>query len=248
MSLPLSANIRLESIDVPPDDDDPNFGPTEQASSSSSINNSEGTSGCRGLKRKLSPKANLDENEKYEPTTLRYFTHPSIDNLKSFFEFHPHQPRADVPFNTERAYFRPDAHDQKVQRQWLTYASEERAVRCSICIAFGKSSDPMFSCNVDDKKHFYTRIKEHEQCKTHSVNVEAYMVYKSESMIGNVRNDTLVSQRLVEVNYRRNVMTRVIETVKLIGKSGLAIRGKRNEAVYKLFDDSVNHGNFLEII
>ena len=106
----------------------------------------------------------------------------------------------------------------------------------------------MFSCDVDDKKHFYTRIKEHEQCKTHSANVEAFMVYKSECMIANVRNDTLVSQRLVEVNHRRDVLTRVIETIKLIGKSGLAIRVKRNEVVYKLFDDSINHGNFLQII
>ena len=31
-------------------------------------------------------------------------------------------------------------------------------------------------------------------------------------------------------------------------KSGLAIGGKRNEAVCNLFDDSINHGIFLEII
>ena len=67
-------------------------------------------------------------------------------------------------------------------------------------------------------------------------------------MIANVRNNTLVSQCLVEVNPRRNMLTWVIETIKLIGKSGLAIRGKRNEAVYKLFDDSINRGKFLEII
>ena len=69
-------------------------------------------------------------------------------------------------------------------------------------------------------------------------------------MIVNVGNNTLLSQRLVEVNYCRNVLTRVIETVKLLKqlKSGLAIRGKRNEAVCNLFDDSINHGNFLEII
>jgi hypothetical protein len=243
--LTFPANIQLQLIDDLQDDGDVNFGPLEETSPSSSINNNDEISRFRGLKRKLSPEANLDENES---TSLRYFTRPSIDNLKSFFEFHPHQPCADVPFNTQRAYFRLDANGQKVQRQWLTYASKERTVRCSICIAFGKSSDSVFYCDVDDKKHFYTRIKEHEECKTHSVNVEAYMVYKSECMIRNVRNDTLVSQRLVEINYRRNVLTRVIETVKLIGKSGLAIRGKRNEAVYKLFDDSRNHGNFLEII
>ncbi len=71
---------------------------------------------------KLSPEANLNENES---TSLRYFTRPSIDNLKSFFEFPPHQPHADVPFNTQRAYFRLDANGQKVQQQWLTYALEE---------------------------------------------------------------------------------------------------------------------------
>ena len=79
------------------------------------------------------------ENEKTEPTRSRYFIRPSIDNLKSFFDFHLHQLRTDVPFNKERAYFRVDANDEKVHRQWLTYASEERTVHCSICIA--KSSD-----------------------------------------------------------------------------------------------------------
>ena len=122
---------------------------------SSLITSSAGTLGCTGLKRKLSPEAVLNaQNEKSEfISSPRYFTRPSVDNLKSFFEFHPHQPRANVPFNTERAYFRIDANDEKVHRQWLTYESEQRTMCCSICIAFGKSSDSIFSCHVDDKKH-----------------------------------------------------------------------------------------------
>ena len=89
--------------------------------------NSAGTSGFRGLKRKLSHGAHTHaENKRTEQTSSQYFTRPSIDNLKSFFDFHPHQPRADTPFNTERAYFRVDTNGEKVHRQWLTYASEKR--------------------------------------------------------------------------------------------------------------------------
>ena len=109
-----------------------------QTSLSSLINNSAGISGCTRLKRKLSPEVVVDaQNEKSEfISSSRYFTSPSVDNLKSFFEFHPHQPCTNVPFNTERAYFRIDADGEKVHRQWLTYESEEWTMRSSICIAF----------------------------------------------------------------------------------------------------------------
>ena len=57
-----------------------------------------------------------------------------------------------------------------------------------------------------------------------------------------------VSKRLSDINFRRSVLNRVIGVLKLIGKQSLAFRGKRNEDLYNIFDDSLNHGNFLEII
>ena len=115
MSLPFPGDIQVQLID----DDDPNttFGPLEQTSLST--NNSAGTSGFRGLKRRLSHGAHTDaENERTEPTSSQYFTRPSIDSLKSFFDFHPHQPRADTAFNTELAYFRVDPNGEKVHHQF----------------------------------------------------------------------------------------------------------------------------------
>ena len=161
----LPVNIQFQPIHVPHDDYDRNLGPLGETSLSSLITSSAGTSGCTGLKRKLSPEAIVNaQNEKSEfISSPRYFTRPSVDNLKSFFEFHPHQPRANVPFNTERAYFRIDANGEKVHRQWLTYESEQRTMRCSICIAFGKSSDSIFSCDVDDKK---TLLYEDQRTRT----------------------------------------------------------------------------------
>lgn len=41
-------------------------------------------------------------------------------------------------------------------------------------------------------------------------------------------------------------MTIVIDVLKLIGRQGLAFCAK--EAAYSLKDDTINHGNFLEII
>lgn len=44
-------------------------------------------------------------------------------------------------------------------------------------------------------------------------------------------------------------MFRIIETIKLIGKRGLSYRGSGNsEAAYNLFDETIDHGNFLELL
>jgi len=46
----------------------------------------------------------------------------------------------------------------------------------------------------------------------------------------------------------RQVLERVIDIVKLIGKRGLSYRGSIHEATYTLDDPSLDHGNFLEIL
>ena len=45
--------------------------------------------------------------------------------------------------------------------------AENQTTHCSICLAFGNNADPVFSCNIKDKKH--------EQLKSHSHCPEAYM-------------------------------------------------------------------------
>jgi len=51
-----------------------------------------------------------------------------------------------------------------------------------------------------------------------------------------------------EVENRRQVLLRIIDIIKLIGKRGLSYRPKNNEAAYKLINQSLDHGNFLEMI
>ena len=160
---------------------------------------------------------------------------------------HPIQPYARVNFNPHHLYFRYD-EGGKIERRWVTYSEEEEKIYCSICLAFGKETNQTFSFDVNDKKHLYTRVSEHEALKAHSDNTKSYLLFNSKSMVENVINETVVSKRLSDINFRRSVLNRVIDVIKLIGRQGLAFRGKRNEALHNIFDDSLNHGNFLEII
>ncbi|KAK9535823.1 hypothetical protein VZT92_008178 [Zoarces viviparus] len=51
-----------------------------------------------------------------------------------------------------------------------------------------------------------------------------------------------------QVRRRRQVLERIIDVMKLIGKRGLSYRSKQGEAAYTLDDDTIDHGNFLEMI
>lgn len=43
-------------------------------------------------------------------------------------------------------------------------------------------------------------------------------------------------------------MERVVEVVKVVGKRDLSYRQEENEAAYTLDNDSIDHGNFLELV
>lgn len=50
-----------------------------------------------------------------------------------------------------------------------------------------------------------------------------------------------------KVTKNRNILQRVIDVVKLIGKRSLRYRGHRNEGTDSLNDSTLNHSNFLDI-
>ncbi|CAI6368942.1 unnamed protein product [Macrosiphum euphorbiae] len=87
-----------------------------------------------------------------------------------------------------------------------------------------------FTTGLNDWRHVHQRIKEHE------------------NNIGNLLFDNQNRLQREEVKKCRQVLDQIINVIKLIGKCGLSIRGKRNEAAYLLNNESVDHGNFLELI
>lgn len=105
-----------------------------------------------------------------------------------------------------------------------------------------------FTSGMCDWKHIYQRISEHENSKVHNQCCEAYFMNIQKRDVGNLLLENQMCQRREEVKKNRQVLERIIEVCKVIGKRGLSVRGKRNEAAYNLKDPTLDHGTFLEMI
>jgi hypothetical protein len=104
---------------------------------------------------------------------LNLFTRPSTANFAKYWLFHPNQPKIGVPFAYKKTYFRIDGGNRK----WVSYRSIDKSLFCCICLCYGDGSGP-FSKGFIDWKHVYTRINEHENSKTHRLNVDAHVMKK----------------------------------------------------------------------
>jgi len=171
------------------------------------------------------------------------FTRPSTANFTKYWLFHPNQPKIGVPFAYKKTYFRIDGGNRK----WVSYRSIDKSLFCCICLCYGDGSGP-FSKGFIDWKHVYTRINEHENSKTHRLNVDAHVMKKQFSSVDSLLTYGHSSIRKKDIDNRRQVLFRIIDIIKLIGKRGLSYRGKTNEAIYTLDNPSLDHGNFLEMI
>ncbi|XP_050065551.1 zinc finger MYM-type protein 1-like [Aphis gossypii] len=160
--------------------------------------------------------------------------------------YHPNQPDRDIPFTSNRAFYRYDGS----KRIWLTYSSKHSALFCSICLAFGTLCDKnTFTVGVNDWRHIYQRIEEHEKSKTHGNSVDAYFLKNSSSSVDQLLIYDHCNLRKKQVDEKRQVLTRIIDIIKMIGKRGLSYRRtSSNEAAYTLNDHTIDHGTFLETV
>lgn len=94
----------------------------------------------------------------------------------------------------------------------------------------------------------HQRIKKHEGSKMHAHCTEAYFLYLHEKDINTILFPKQTIIRKDQIKKKRQILERVIDIVKLIGKRGLSFRGTKCEAAYTLDDPKLDHGNFLELI
>lgn len=80
------------------------------------------------------------------------------------------------------------------------------------------------------------------------MSVDAHIMKKKYGSIDSLITYGHSSKMKKEVENRRQVLLRIIDIIKLIGKQGLSYRAKNNEAAYTLINPSLDHGNFLEMI
>lgn len=170
------------------------------------------------------------------------FIKPRSINVTSFWLFHPHQPKTNIPFRPSKLYNRKDGS----HRKWISYCVKKKALFCNICLCYGDGFGS-FSKGFSVWRHVYERVSDHEETITHKLNVDAHLMKKQFSSVDSLLTHGLGSIRKIQVENNRNVLLRLIDVLKLIGKRGLSYRGKTNKAAYSLDDSSLDHGNFLEI-
>nr|XP_047127725.1 uncharacterized protein LOC124808594 [Hydra vulgaris] len=130
-------------------------------------------------------------------------------------------------------------------RQWLSFCEDNNKLYCSICLAYGGSNENIFTKGFSNWDYVHQYIERHETSKFHDENVMNHFMRSKNTL--NITTQ-FRSLRKENIMFNRNVLTRVINVIKLIGKRGLSYRGKRNESLYTFDDDNVDHGTFIEII
>ena len=120
---------------------------------------------------------------------------------------------------------------------------------CTVCIAYtNEINTNAFTKGMGDWRHLYQRIDEHECSKKHDECARAHLISKQGTDVHSMLFKGHKTIRETQVRNKRDVLARVIDIVKLIGKRGLSYRGKSNEAACTLDGQSVDHGTFLEML
>lgn len=179
----------------------------------------------------------------------KYFKKPSQtdSDIMSFFQYHPVQRDKSskrLPFSEN--IFSVDIDGEIFKRNWLTYNTSNRKLFCTICLVFTDGSS-VFCQGFDRYRHLTQTVEEHEVSVAHRDSVKAKIAYDNGSTIDKLVYEKQLEKREKDVLDRRQVVSAVINVIKLIGKQGLAYRASE-ESACSLDDPSLNHGNFLEII
>lgn len=64
------------------------------------------------------------------------FIKPRSINVTSFWSFHPHQPKTNIPFRPSKLYNRKNGG----HRKWISYCVKKKALFCNICLCYGDGS------------------------------------------------------------------------------------------------------------
>lgn len=177
-----------------------------------------------------------------------FFTRPSNRELDLFLKGHPRQPLISS-CNNDLIYNKKTGG----KRNWLSYNESKQMFYCWICLGLCKDDQlPSLATGISIKisvKHIYTRLEEHEMNRTHINSSEAYLLHKNKGDIHSLLFSSAAAEHRMKIENNRQIIIRIIETIKMIGKRGLSYRGgSENEAAYTLLNDNIDHGNFLEII
>lgn len=157
------------------------------------------------------------------PSNFNYFQKPFTTKLEQFFEFHPQQPEFVPQFKSSKAFYGKN----NIQRRWLSYDTTSESLYCSVCLAFSSDKN-VFVEGLNVWSHVYQRINEHESSKCHTLCSESFLNYSNKKTIDYRLFTDQLHKKKSEVTKNLNIVERVIDIIKLIGKRGLSFRGHLN--------------------
>ncbi len=193
------------------------------------------------------PENQLNEGISNSISDFDYFKIPDASTRSKFCKFHPQQPQTGEFRNWNKTFL-----NKNKNRKWLTYSNEKKALYCFVCMAYGnadgRNAKNVFIRGFTDFKHHYDRIKEHEISHEHSTNAEAFFLDENNASVRHLLQNESLNLRKQQIQFKRDVLRRVIDVIKCIGKCGLSYRGNRNEAAYLLENPELDRGNFLEML
>ncbi|XP_050540304.1 zinc finger MYM-type protein 1-like [Daktulosphaira vitifoliae] len=126
---------------------------------------------------------------------------------------------------------------ETIVRSWLVYSPSLGVVFCGPCRIFQTSLETqLVTEGFNDWKNATVRFSYHENSKEHR---DAIMNLKHRgNVLGRIDN-SLIKQLDTEIEYWRNVLKRVVETIKSLASRGLPFRG--HDSCF----GSVHNGNYL---
>ena len=171
-------------------------------------------------------------------SNIDYFIPPSDIDKQDFYNYHPKQ-------DTDKINKEIFSCKNGVKRKWLSYNDNQHALYCSMCLGFSQS-ESTFVTGMKDIRHMFTRVNEHEMSASHRNAVSSYITWVNRGIEHSLDNQKLARKKFVLE--KRDVLCRVIDIVRVIGKTGISYRSHANEEAYTLNDNSAKHGNFLELV
>lgn len=135
-------------------------------------------------------------------------------------------------------FYRKMSNGEMVKRDWLVYSGTTGRVYCYVCKLFSTSvSKTVFTSDgLQDWKNIQKRLSEHENSKDHRTCMCCLL---SRSKIAGRVDTHLEMQYEVERRYWREVLRRIVSTVKLLSTRGLSFRGDNEKLFFP------NNGNYL---
>lgn len=136
----------------------------------------------------------------------------------------------------DSAFYSQSHNGEKLERHWLLYAPSSGCVFCFVCKLFSINSKSALATTGFDSWSTMNRLEQHEQSSEHRCALTTYSTRLSKVK---TLDKTISEEADKERHYWREVLKRVVSTVKFLTSRGLSLRGSS-----ETFGRSDN-GNFL---